>query len=94
MQATNKELDKIRRQAKVYDRESKFILLRNGADLMEHQPSKLDQCLERSEGLRKTYELKKELRAIYESPLTVEMERLNLEEWFVEPRRFTVMQRK
>jgi len=81
MQVTNKELDKIRRQAKVYDRESQFILLRNGADLMEHQQSKLDQCLERSERLRKAYELKEELRTIYESPLTVEMGRLNLEEW-------------
>ena len=81
MQATNKELDKIRRQAKVYDRESTFMLLRNGVDLTESQQSKLEQCLERSKRLRKAYELKEELRTIYESPLTVEMGRLNLEEW-------------
>ena len=58
MQATHKELDKFRRQAKVYDRGSKFILLRNGVDLTERQQSKLDQYLERSKRLRKAYELK------------------------------------
>ena len=81
MQATNKELDKIRRQVKISERGSKFILLRNGVDLTESQQSKLESCLERSTRLRKAYELKEELRAIYESPLTVEMGRLNFEEW-------------
>jgi transposase len=81
MQATNKELDKIRRQVKISERGSKFILLRNGVDLTESQQSKLEACLERSTRLRKAYELKEELRAIYESPLTVEMGRLNFEEW-------------
>lgn len=81
MQATNKELDKIRRQAKITERGSKFILLRNRVDLTDSQASKLDGYLERSKRLRKAYELKEELRAIYESPLTVEAGRLHVEDW-------------
>ena len=81
MQATNKELDKIRRQAKVTERGSKFILLRNRVDLTSNQVSKLDGYLELSKRLRKAYELKEELRTIYESPLTVEAGRLHLEDW-------------
>jgi len=81
MQATNKELDKIRRQVKMTERGSKFIVLRNRADLTESQASKLEGYLERSKRLEKAYELKEELRAIYESPLTVEVGRLHLEDW-------------
>ena len=81
MQATNKELDKIRRRVKMTERGSKFIILRNRADLTESQASKLEGYLERSKRLEKAYELKEELRAIYESPLTVEVGRLHLEDW-------------
>jgi len=48
MQATNKELDKIRRQVKMTERGSKFIILRNRADLTESQAAKLEGYLERS----------------------------------------------
>lgn len=81
MQATNKELDKIRRQAKMTERGSKFILLKNRVDLTDSQVSKLEGYLERSKRLRKAYELKEELRTIYESPLTVEVGRLHVEDW-------------
>jgi len=81
MQATNKELNKVRRQVGVFDRGSKFILLRNGAELKEDEKQTLEQILNRSKRLRKAYESKEELRAIYESPLTVETGRLHFEEW-------------
>ena len=77
----NKELNKIRRQVRVFDRGSKFLLLRNGVDLTEDERQTLEQILKRSKRLRKAYESKEELRAIYESPLTVETGRLHLEEW-------------
>lgn len=81
MQAANKELNKVRRQVGVFDRGSKFILLRNGAELKENEKQTLEQILNRSKRLRKAYESKEELRAIYESPLTVETGRLHVEEW-------------
>jgi transposase len=65
----------------VFDRGSKFILLRNGAELKENEKQTLEQILNRSKRLRKAYESKEELRAIYESPLTVETGRLHVEEW-------------
>ncbi|WP_369011305.1 ISL3 family transposase [Nodosilinea sp. LEGE 07088] len=81
MQAASKELNKIRRQVGVFDRGSKFLLLRNGVDLMPSERETLEQLLQRSKRLRKAYESKEELRAIYESPLTVESGSLHLEEW-------------
>ncbi|PSN13861.1 hypothetical protein C7271_22160 [filamentous cyanobacterium CCP5] len=48
MQAANKELNKVRRQVGVFDRGSKFILLRNGAELKENEKQTLDQILNRS----------------------------------------------
>lgn len=81
MKAANKELNKIRRQVRVFDRGSKFILLKNGVDLTEDEKQTLEQLLNRSKRLRKAYESKEELRAIYESPLTVETGRLHFQEW-------------
>ena len=81
MQAANKELNKIRRQVRVFDRGSKFLLLRNGADLTEAERQALEKILQRSKRLRKAYESKEELRTIYESPLTVETGKRHLEEW-------------
>jgi transposase len=81
MQVANKELNKVRRQVRVFDRGSKFILLKNGADLKENEKQTLEQILNRSQRLKKAYESKEELRAIYESPLTVETGRLHFQEW-------------
>jgi hypothetical protein len=69
------------RQVRVFDRGSKFLLLRNGVVLTESEKQALDQILQQSKRLRKAYESKEELRAIYESPLMVETGRLHLEEW-------------
>lgn len=42
MKAVNEELNKVRRQAGVFDRGSKFILLKNGKDLTTEEEVKLE----------------------------------------------------
>jgi transposase len=81
MKAVNEELNKIRRQANILDRGSKFILLKNGQDLTPEQAEKLDQLLRRSKRLEKAYRWKELFRAIYEQPLTVEEGKHQLTEW-------------
>lgn len=80
-QVVNKELNKVRRQEDVTDRGSKFLLLKNGKDLTEEETVKLEQILKRSRRLRKAYEWKEGLRAIYEQSLTVEEGKRQLLEW-------------
>lgn len=53
MKAVNEELNKIRKQVGVFERSSKFILLKNGKDLTEEETLKLEQILHRSKRLRK-----------------------------------------
>jgi transposase len=72
MKAVNEELNKIRRQAKIFDRGSKFLLLKNGQDLTPEETEKLELILQKSKRLEKAYRWKEEFRAIYEQPLTVE----------------------
>lgn len=72
MKAVNEELNKIRKQVGVFERNSNFILLKNGKDLTEEEALKLRQILHRSQRLRKAYQWKEELPAIYEKRLTVE----------------------
>jgi transposase len=81
MQAVNQELNKIRRQVRILDRGSKFILLKNGVDLAEDEQVKLEQILKRSQRLRKAYEWKEAFRGIYESRLTVEEGKSQIEDW-------------
>ena len=81
MKAVNEELNKLRRQAGIFDRGSKLILLKNGQDLTPEQRGKLDQVLQRSKRLEKAYRWKEEFRAIYEQPLTVEEGKRQFKEW-------------
>jgi len=81
MKAVNEELNKIRRQAGVFDRGSKFLLLRNGQDLMPEEKTKVEQLLQRSKRLEKAYRWKEEFRNIYEQSLTVEEGKHQIEEW-------------
>lgn len=46
MKAVNDELNKIRRQVGVFDRGSKFILLKNSEDLNEAETQKLEELLQ------------------------------------------------
>ena len=86
MKGVNEELNKIRKQAGVMDRGSKFILLKNGKDLTEAEAEKLEKILHRSERLRKAYDWKEEFRAIYEQPLTVEEGKRQMQQWLRQAR--------
>lgn len=81
MKAVNEELNKIRRQAGVLDRGSKFLLLRNGQDLTLEEKTKVEQLLQRSKRLEKAYKWKEEFRAIYEQSLTVKEGKHQIQEW-------------
>jgi transposase len=81
MKAVNEELNKIRRQAKIFDRGSKFLLLKNGQDLTPEETEKLELILQKSKRLEKAYRWKEEFRAIYEQPLTVEEGKRQIQGW-------------
>ena len=81
MKSVNEELNKILRQSGIFDRGSKFILLKNGQDLTEEEKSILEKILNRSKRLKKAYEWKEEFRAIYEQSLTVEEGKHQFKEW-------------
>lgn len=81
MKVVNEELNKIRRQAKIFDRGSKFLLLKNGQDLTPEETEKLELILQKSKRLEKAYRWKEEFRAIYEQPLTVEEGKRQIQGW-------------
>lgn len=81
MKAVNEELNKIRRQAGVLHRGSKFILLKNGENLTQKETQKLEQILHCSKRLSKAYQWKEEFRAIYEKQLTVEEGKQQIQQW-------------
>lgn len=86
MKAVNEELNKIRKQASIFDRGSKFILLKNGKDLTEEEDQVLEPLLQRSKRLTKAYQWKEEFRAIYEKHLTVEEGKHQIEQWLRQAR--------
>lgn len=81
MKAVNEELNKIRQQLGVFERGSKFILLKNGEDLTAEETQKLEQILHHSKRLSKAYQWKEEFRAIYEQHLTVEAGKQQIKQW-------------
>ena len=81
MKAVNTELNKIRRQAGILDRGSKFILLKNGKDLTPKETEKLASLLQRSKRLEEAYLWKEEFRFIYEQSLTVEEGKRQIKKW-------------
>lgn len=86
MKAVNEELNKIRKQVNVFERGSKFLLLKNGQDLSEEQKQKLEDILNRSKRLRQAYEWKEAFRAIYEEPLTVTEGKQKIQQWLRQAR--------
>ena len=81
MKPVNEELNIIRKQAKVTEKGSKFILLKNGEDLTESEKVKLEDILSRSKRLRNAYQWKEEFRDIYDPSTTVSEGKLRLEKW-------------
>lgn len=88
MKLVNQELNKFRRQAGVKLRGSRYLLLKNLADLKEEEKEKLDQILGQSESLRIAYEFKEEFRDIYESSKTVKMGLRRLNKWLSQAKIF------
>lgn len=83
MKSVNDELNKIRKQANVTNKGSKFILLKNGEDLTEEQQTKLDKILSCSKRLKSAYEWKEEFREIYQTSTTIKEGKIRLEEWLL-----------
>ncbi|NEQ29306.1 MAG: transposase, partial [Microcoleus sp. SIO2G3] len=79
MKSVQSELNIIRKQADVKDKGSKFLILKNGKDLTPSEKNILDNILKQSTRLRIAYELKEEFRNIYETSMTVEEGRAELE---------------
>jgi len=86
MKPVNEELNKVRKQTQMILKGSKFILLKNGADLTEEQQVKLADILKHSKRLKLAYELKEEFRDIFESSQTVEAGKEQLLEWLTKAR--------
>jgi len=81
MKAVNDELNKIRKQVGMFERGSKFLLLKNGEDLKEEETKNLEQILSYSTRLKKAYEWKEEFRAIYEQSLSIEEGKKKIKQW-------------
>lgn len=67
MKLVNEELNKLRKKVGVNTKGSKYLLLKNQADLNAEQIVKLELILSQSSCLRIAYELKEEFRQIYET---------------------------
>ena len=86
MKPVNEELNKVRKQVKMAVQGSKFILLKNGVDLMESERVKLEVILRHSKRLKLAYELKEEFREIFETCQTVEEGREQFIKWLQKAR--------
>jgi transposase len=71
MKAVNKDLNKLRRAIGIIDRGSKYLLLSNRINLNYEQIQRREITLKKSKSLRIAYEMKEELREIYETNMTV-----------------------
>lgn len=81
MQHINRELNLWRGTVGVTSRGSKYLLLRNGAELDEEQREKLEGILSQSPCLAMVYQLKEELRSIYETSKTLKSAKRKLKKW-------------
>ena len=88
MQHVNRELNKLRRLVGVTDRGSKYLLLSNGADLDIESQEKLKVILEKSPCLEIAYQLKEELRSIYETSKTLNSAKRKLKKWLISAKLF------
>lgn len=70
MKLVNSELNKLRKTVGMTRRGSRFLLLKNKANLTESERLKLEQVLSYSCCLRIAYELKEEFRQIYQTART------------------------
>jgi transposase len=83
MKLVNKTLNKIRLSLDLKGLKNRCLLLRNGVDLTESEKEDLQKLLNQSPCLSIAYELKEELRQIYETSTSVKMGLRKLERWWV-----------
>lgn len=86
MKLVNKALNKIRLLLELKGLKNRYLLLRNGVDLSEEERGDLQLLLNQSPCLSIAYELKEELRDIYESSTTVKMGLRKIKKWLVSAR--------
>ena len=83
MKLVNKALNKIRLSLGLKGFKNRWLLLKNGEDLTEAEKMDLQELLNQSPCLDIAYELKEELRNIYETSTTVKMGLRKLQKWLV-----------
>lgn len=86
MKLVNKALNKIRLLLGLKGLKNRSLLLKNGEDLTEEEKRDLQELLNLSPCLSIAYELKEELRNIYETSTTVKMGFRKLQKWLVSAR--------
>jgi len=86
MKPVNEQLNRIRKQTRMTVKGSKFILLKNRANLSEEEQSNLASILGHSQRLKLAYELKEEFRDIFETCNTPEEGKVQLLQWLKKAR--------
>lgn len=86
MKPVNEELNQVRKLTGMTVIGSKFILLKNGVNLIESERVKLEAILNHSKRLKLAYSLKEEFRKIFETCSTVQEGREQLLEWLKKAR--------
>lgn len=86
MKLVNKALNKIRLLLELKGLKNRCLLLKNAENLTEEEKEELKTLLNQSPCLSIAYELKEELRNIYETSTTVKMGLRKLEKWLVSAR--------
>ena len=83
MKLVNKALNKIRLLLGLKGLKNRSLLLKNGEDLTEEEKRGLQELLNLSPCLSIAYELKEELRDIYETSTSVKMGLRKLQKWLI-----------
>lgn len=81
MKTVNDELNKLRRRLGVTSKRSRYLLLKNAANLTLEEQTELDRVLAPSPCLRIAYELKEELHLIYETSRTFTQGKNKITKW-------------
>lgn len=77
----NQRLNKLRQILGIKAKGSRFLLLKNSSDLTESETEKLEQVLSQSACLRIAYQMKEELREIYQTSQTVQTGISRMKKW-------------
>jgi len=88
MKAVNDELNHLRIQLGITSRRSRHLLCKNAEDLTQESQSELELVLAQSPCLRIAYELKEELRLIYETSSNFRQGKNKMTKWLRSARLF------